>query len=168
MKMEIAFYLDGLKRNAESFRSMLNGVPAGWKSSPGKWSLLEIVCHLRDEEKEDFRARLQSVLEDPSKAFSPIDPQGWVLSRRYGEQKFDEAAEAFFREREASLAWLASLKNPAWENTYLHPAIGPMSAKFILSNWLAHDYLHMRQIMKLKYDYLGFCSEENLGYAGEW
>ncbi|MEM6429633.1 MAG: hypothetical protein AAF708_10365 [Deinococcota bacterium] len=42
-----------------------------------------------------------------------------------------------------------------------------MSAQFFLENWLAHDYLHMRQVVKLKYDYLT-ADGVNLIYAGTW
>jgi hypothetical protein len=38
----------------------------------------------------------------------------------------------------------------------------------IFANWLAHDYLHIRQILRLKYEYLKSISEEDLSYAGEW
>ena len=34
-----------------------------WKQSPEKWCLLEILCHLHDEECEDFRFRTQYVTE---------------------------------------------------------------------------------------------------------
>jgi hypothetical protein len=37
-----------------------------------------------------------------------------------------------------------------------------------LHNWLAHDYLHIRQIIRIKYDYLKKTSGEILLYAGEW
>ncbi len=43
-----------------------------------------------------------------------------------------------------------------------------MTAKMFLSNWLAHDYLHIRQITKLKYDYLKQLTNEDLNYAGNW
>jgi hypothetical protein len=35
-----------------------------WKPPDGAWSILEIVCHLADEEEIDFRARLESILTD--------------------------------------------------------------------------------------------------------
>ena len=38
----------------------------------------------------------------------------------------------------------------------------------MLTNWLAHDYLHIRQIIKLKFDFLKDQSDEHLSYAGEW
>ena len=35
-----------------------------WKPTPKDWSILEIACHLLDEEREDFRVRLRSTLEE--------------------------------------------------------------------------------------------------------
>ena len=76
--------------------------------------------------------------------------------------------QAFLQERTSSIKWLESLSSPQWDNAYEHPTIGPMSGAMILSNWLAHDYLHIRQITRLKYTYLKALSGQNLGYAGEW
>ncbi len=37
-----------------------------------------------------------------------------------------------------------------------------------MTNWLAHDLLHMRQIIKIKYLYLEQSSNVDLHYAGAW
>ena len=74
----------------------------------------------------------------------------------------------FFEEREASIAWLENLDSPDWNAYYIHPKLGKLSAKYYLTNWVAHDYLHMRQITKLKFDYLHHRTGENLEYAGIW
>jgi hypothetical protein len=71
-------------------------------------------------------------------------------------------------EREQSVKWLQSLTNPKWDNVHEHSKFGKMTAKMFLSNWLAHDYLHIRQITKLKYDYLKQLTNEDLDYAGNW
>jgi hypothetical protein len=76
--------------------------------------------------------------------------------------------EKFIKERESSLIWLKSLKNAIWDHSFEHPKLGTMSAKYFLNNWLAHDYLHIRQIIKLKFDYLDDRFKENLNYAGIW
>src|SRR6185503_1499228 len=57
---------------------------AGWiaRPVPEEWSAVEIVCHLRDEEDEDFGARVRAVVRG-SERFSPIDPERWVTERRY-------------------------------------------------------------------------------------
>ena len=160
-----------LGRNKEVFNNMLSGLPEGeymWKPKKDKWCLLEIICHLRDEERDDFRARVQHVLETPEKPLLPIDPVGWVKSRKYVEQDFQEAVNKFLLERNLSLDWLKSLKDPNWESTTKHPILGNMSAKLYLTNWLAHDYLHIRQINQVKYQYLQSVSPQELSYAGKW
>jgi hypothetical protein len=57
-----------LQRNKIVFQELLNNIPGEsilWSQNPEKWSLLEVVCHLFDEEREDFRTRVKCVLEDP-------------------------------------------------------------------------------------------------------
>jgi hypothetical protein len=130
--------------------------------------MLEVICHLIDEEKEDFRIRVQYVLEDPTKPLPKFDPSGWVESRNYISQDFDAKAEEFSAERTKSIKWLESLENPQWNNTYDHPKLGPMSAYFFLANWLAHDYIHIRQFNRLAYEYHMDQSGIDLSYAGNW
>jgi len=163
--------IQSLDRNKNVFKELLKGVPRTeflWKQEPDKWSLLEIVCHIRDEEVEDFRTRVQCVLENPTLPPPPIDPVAWVKERKYIEQDYDSVLNRFIDEREHSVEWLRNLKDPKWDNSYLHPKLGPMSARLFLSNWLAHDLLHIRQIVKLRFDYLKHLSSEDLSYAGNW
>jgi len=51
---------DELERNQVLIENLLRGKDSEsytWKKSPQQWSLLEIICHLYDEEQADFRAR---------------------------------------------------------------------------------------------------------------
>lgn len=130
--------------------------------------MLEIVCHLYDEEREDFRARTRHVLDTPLEALTPIDPVGWVVERQYMQQEYAAMLGKFLEERQQSVTWLQSLQSPSWDNAYIHPKFGPLTAKMFLTNWLAHDYLHIRQIDRLKHQYLEHISGEKLDYAGGW
>ena len=169
--MNSNYIISELKKNKLVFNELLENLDDNlitWKSTPDKWSLLEIVCHLVDEEINDFRARLKSTLENPEKELIPIDPIGWVISKKYIEQNYNTKLVEFLNEREKSIIYLEQLKEPKWDNFYQHAKFGKLSAKLFFTNWLAHDYLHIRQIIKLKYDYLSFTSKENLNYAGNW
>lgn len=160
-----------LARNRSVFEALLSETQtkaALWKPASDQWSLLEVTCHLYDEEREDFRARVKHCLENPELPLPPIDPVGWVTSRNYIEQDFAEKLTHFLKEREDSILWLRSLENPQWENTHDHPKLGKMSAKQFLSNWLAHDFIHIRQIIKIRYAYLDEHSGDSLKYAGNW
>jgi hypothetical protein len=160
-----------LKQNKAVFKSLLLGISEKeflWKPTPEKWCLLEVVCHLYDEEREDFRARVKSTLEDASKKWPKIDPPAWVSERNYMGQDYEKKMLNFLKEREASFVWLEGLQAPNWEAVYKHPKVGAVPAIRLLNNWVAHDYLHLRQIIRLKYEYLKANSQEPLDYAGKW
>ena len=169
--MDDQFIIKELLGNRQVFNDLLSGLhheQTTWRSAPEKWCLLEIICHLVDEEKEDFRARLKHVLETPGEPLPSIDPVGWVKERKYMEQDYREKLRSFLDERSKSVAWLESLANPKWDHAYMHPKFGAMTAAMFLANWLAHDYLHFRQIIRLKFDYLKYSAAETLTYAGTW
>ncbi len=169
--METQYILKELTRNKEGFKSIFENAPEHlslWKPAAGKWCLLEILCHLYDEEREDFRARIQHTFENPSEPMKPIDPVGWVLKRKYIEQDYEITLKKFLTERHKSLEWLGGLHDAKWDNVYQHSQLGEISASTFLSAWLAHDYLHIRQITRTKYLYFKTLSGHDLSYAGKW
>lgn len=160
-----------LERNKEIIYNLLKGTHESeyqYSEDKDKWSLLKVICHLRDEEVEDFRERVRSTLDDPLQSLKPIDPLGWVASRNYSDQDFNEVLEDWKSERERSIIWLKALEAPQWNNAYLHQKFGPMSAKLFLCNWLSHDYHHIRQILTIKRAYIIESTGESLRYAGNW
>ena len=75
-----------LESNRLVFQSLLEGrEPDEYNFRPDKnsWSILEILCHLLDEEREDFKTRIRNTLTTPLKQPPSIDPVGWVISRKY-------------------------------------------------------------------------------------
>lgn len=130
--------------------------PDHWRAhpSPGKWSLLEILAHLVDEEREDFRPRLLSTLEDPDQPWKPIDPEGWVSEREYASKNPRELLEDWKSERKASVDRLREVVQPEWSRAHAHPSLGPLSAGDLLCAWIAHDHLHARQIMRTRWQLL--------------
>lgn len=160
-----------LNRNKDVIATLLKDVPKEvvlWKENINDWCLLEIICHLYDEERLDFRARCNQILSNPEEEMSSINPPSWVTEHKYIDQDYEKMIEDWLNERTLSIDWLIGLENPDWSRTYQHPKLGPMSAGFMLSNWLAHDYLHIRQILKVKFNYLEHQKEQALFYAGEW
>ncbi|MEM9681416.1 MAG: DinB family protein [Bacteroidota bacterium] len=167
--MTVEDIISRLEHNKAIFESLLSHVSKdqiSWRPQPEKWSLLEIVCHIYDEEREDFRARVKNTLSQTK--IVPIDPEDWVTSRRYSEHDYDEKLQAFLQEREQSVTWLRQLENPDWERYHDHNTFGRMTARLFLVNWLAHDYLHIRQINRYHYLYLQHNTQISLQYAGRW
>lgn len=160
-----------LERNAQVFVALIDGVSdeqARWKPSPDRWSILEVVSHLRDEEREDFRVRLDLILNHPKKPWPPIDPQAWVMERAYNTHNLREMLTRLIEERARSIAWLRGLRSPDWETLATH-GLRSMRASAMLSSWVAHDWLHVRQLSKLHYEYNVLQARpESVAYAGEY
>ncbi len=169
--MDIDYFVARMSANRLAFEGLLRDVgndQARWKPSPEKWSVLEVINHLYDEEREDFRQRLESVLADPTRALPPIRPQEWVVERAYNERDMRESINNFLSERVQSLLWLRTLSSPNWENRHDRPT-GSLSAGDLLASWLAHDFLHLRQLARLHWQYAGAISAPyDTTYAGPW
>ena len=169
--MNLDYFTDRFSKNREVFAGLVSGVSleqARWKPSPDKWSILEVVNHLYDEEREDFRQRIELVLFDPMQPWPPIDPRTWVTSRGYNNREVDISLNNFFSEREKSLSWLRGLSEPNWQSSNTGPN-GTLTAGDLLASWLAHDFLHIRQLARLHWQYVGAISDPyETAYGGPW
>jgi len=113
----------------------------------GRWSPLEILAHLEEEERRDFRVRARLAAE--GKPFEPgmgIDPAGWVVEHRYNEQDPRAVLDAFTRERADSVVWLATLDPAALARTADVPRLGTFRCGDFVAAWRVHDLLHARQL----------------------
>jgi hypothetical protein len=169
--MEFDILYQELEHSTEMIRALLSGVEpeaARLKPNGDSWSILEVVCHLLDEEREDFREHLDFILYRQNEAWHVIDAEGWVTQRKYNEQDLTDIQQKFFAEHEKSLAWLKGLRNPDWEKTYTTP-YRTISAGEMFACWIAHDNLAIRQLVELRRMRLeNMTRPYNLDYAGDW
>ena len=161
-----------MRHNADAIAALFAGVDddfARWRPGPDDWSLLEVICHLYDEEQYDFRTRLDILLHAPGTTWPPIDPPGWVTERRYNDRDPRTAVQDFLTERDKSIAWLCSLESPNWSSKATSPWGRTMTAGQMMRCWLAHDMLHVRQMAEIHHRRLetieGSAAVE---YAGGW
>ena len=169
--MDRNYYIDQLERHSEVYHGFFKDLkPAEikWKPAPDKWCALEILCHLYDEEREDFHNRLEHVLTNPQDPLPPSNPEEWMATRNYMAKDFNTELERFLDERKNTVAWLRTLESAAWSNVHQHPKVGPITPELFLTNWVAHDLHHLRQLINLRYAYLKSISSVPLDYAGKW
>lgn len=170
--MNLERLIDSLERFQATLEALLRGLDnesVRWKPASGNWSILEIVCHLADEEVEDFRARVKLTLEDPSQDWPPIDPEGVAVSRCYNDCEINDVLQRFLKERKTSVSWLRDLRDPDWQLAYQHPKYGPIQAGAVMAAWVAHDHLHTRQIAKRLFELSARDGAPySVSYAGDW
>src|SRR4026209_2968670 len=107
--LNLSYYIVRLSQTVGVIAGLTNGVSteqARWKPAADRWSILEVVNHLYDEERDDFRARLDGLLHRPGQPLPSIDPPRWAVERRYNERDLAESLARFLDERQKSLAWL--------------------------------------------------------------
>ena len=137
-----------LARLAPILRSLLDGLDVRlWRERPvaDEWSPLEIVCHLRDEEAEDFGARVRAVV-DGKERFTPIDPVRWAVDRRYHDDDPASALAALASRRAGNLDFLATVAPDRLRGTVTQPGTGTLSGLDLLAAWVTHDRLHLAQL----------------------
>lgn len=169
--MEFKNLYQELVHSTEMIRALLAGIgqeEAQVKPSKSSWSILEVVCHLYDEEREDFREHLDFILHRQYEQWHPIAPQAWVKLRKYNQRNFMNMQRKFFAEREKSLAWLRKIRNSDWNVTY-KSKLGSMRAGDMFASWVAHDNLHIRQLTELRRARIEKVAKPcHIEYAGEW
>jgi hypothetical protein len=160
-----------LQYSTEMIRAFLSGVTqeeAQIKPDPESWSILEVTCHLYDLEREDFREHLDFILHRQEEAYHAIDPQAWILERNYNQQDFLVMQGKFFAERQKSLAWLQEISASDWDISYTSQ-YGSVSAGEMFSCWIAHDNLHLRQLVELRRARIEKITKPYpIEYAGDW
>jgi hypothetical protein len=139
---------DALTRMPDALDRLLGGLEeTAWRARPApkEWAPVEILCHLRDEETEDFGARVRVVVEGGT-AFVPIDPERWAVERRYLEASGPAVLADFRARRTASLAFLAGVTPGRLTAAVIQPRTGTLSGLDVLAAWVAHDRLHLAQL----------------------
>jgi len=171
--MDLDYCIRELEANAAAIEQMIRTVDhaqSSWKPSDLDWSILEVICHLRDEEHEDFPVRIRHLLAGSTDKWPPILPAKWVIDRNYNSDDLHTALDRYLSERRKNIDWLKALVTPDWDVKYTQEPLQGLSAGDLLSAWTVHDLLHIRQLNELKYLFgkKQIFADRSLIYAGEW
>lgn len=137
-----------LERLPDVLDALAGGLdPAIARTRPAhdEWAPVEILCHLRDEETEDFGARLRAVVNGEA-SFAPINPVSWVEARRYCDADTREVLAALRARRRASVDYLDGIDAARLAAAIPLGKLGPLSGLDLLVAWVAHDQLHLAQL----------------------
>ncbi|HWU39171.1 MAG TPA: DinB family protein [Candidatus Acidoferrum sp.] len=147
-------YLDIVRSTPGRLKAAVTGVPKKllmWRPAPGKWSIHEIVCHMRDAEREGYLHRYQVILKEENPTFPDVDGDKLALERQYGRMNFREVLRDWRIARKEVVATLRKIKGGQWLRTGTHESLGSMSLEDILKRQaLGNDEAHLGQIEHIK------------------
>lgn len=125
-------------------------IPFGdrWKTRPSEkeWSLGEIICHLRDVEREVHFPRIQLVAREDNPFVSAVDSDVWAEEQDYCSQDPAAAVRDFIAARKTTLEFLRALPADAWSRPCRHAIFGPTTLAEITSLVSDHDRVHVEQL----------------------
>lgn len=115
------------------------------RPQPGEWSLGEVLCHLRDTEREVYLPRLHRVLEEERPFIPAGNTDAWADERGYREQDGWQALRDFTTTRLQNLDLLRRLTKAQWGRKARHAVFGPTNLLELVRFIAEHDRLHIRQ-----------------------
>ena len=111
------------------------------------WSILEVVCHLRDAE-EHALGRMQTIRDAVNPRIAGFDQEAWARERDYLAADLQNAFAAFVYLRTQHVEELASLTADQWARSGLHQEHGPVTIGNHTLHMVWHDAVHMAQVAR--------------------
>lgn len=121
-----------------------------WRHEPTRddWAMNEIICHLRDTEREIHQLQLKLLLERDG-AFIPRPDTGiWANERQYLNINGVEALAEFTNARIQVIQKLKEQSDEMWARKARHAIFGPTDFLEVISFIADHDRLHIQQAWK--------------------
>jgi FMN phosphatase YigB (HAD superfamily) len=115
------------------------------KSTADDWNLIELICHLRDTEREihSMQLKLFNGHEEP---FIPRPDTGvWASQRDYLHEDGRQALREFNIARKETIDFLQKISDEAWNRKARHAIFGPTNFLEVVGFMADHDRLHIQQ-----------------------
>jgi uncharacterized damage-inducible protein DinB len=143
-----------VRSTPDRLKAALAGLPKKrvmWRPAPGKWSIHEIVCHMRDAERLGYLHRYTEILAKDNPTFPNLDGDVLAQERQYRRLNLGEVLRDWRAARRECLAVLRTVKESQWTRIGTHETAGPMSLETVLQRHaLGNDEAHLVQIEHIK------------------
>lgn len=139
-----------LRSSPAALATMVSTLPQeAWTRPPaaGEWCLTEIICHLRDVEREVNLARIHKILTEANPFISGEVTDVWAGERQYAAQDGPQALRDFTAARKETLGLLDGMQ-AEWSRPARHAIFGPTTLQELVGFMAGHDRIHVHQAWK--------------------
>ena len=153
MKFSLERTGEMLERTPAVLRTLLQNLHQDWtmnNEGPETFSPYDVIGHLIHGEKTDWRERTTMIMEHGvSKTFTPYDR--FAQFEESKGKSLQQLLDQFEKLRAENLNWLRSLNLSESDinKKGIHPSLGQVTLKQLLSTWVVHDLTHIAQISRV-------------------
>ena len=156
-KSRFAAYVEGkdpiaMQREVpDTIAGLIAGIaPAMLKQppAPGKWSALQIIAHLAEDELASSW-RYRQMLEHDGPELTAFDQELWARLGDYSSWEPTDALAMFRLLRHANLRMFARLTPQQWQRHGTHTERGKVTMLELCRHMAAHDVNHIEQIKRI-------------------
>lgn len=165
MKFQLTEACTILERTPALLSELLRDLPEQWilsNEGPETFSPFDVVGHLIHGEKTDWVVRTKWILEKGTTI--PFEPYDRFAQARNSEGKsMEQLLDEFRLLREQNLEWVRSQvwKEEDFDKKGLHPVLGEVTLRNLLSTWVVHDLTHIAQVTRVM-------AKQYSGEIGRW
>jgi hypothetical protein len=135
----VASLISGFDRDALRFRPAADA-----------FSALEVICHLRDVEREGYTIRVSRILEEDNPQLDGIDGGKLAVDRDYQSQDPDTALKAFETARRTSLQILRDASPAELERQCSLESFTGLTLAGLADQMRVHDAGHLAELEALR------------------
>jgi len=147
-------FFETLATTPQTLKASLKGLSKKvllWTPAPGKWSILEILCHMRDMEREAYIERYTRVLSEDEPKLPDLNGESFAILRAYRSQKAPEVVREWVALRRQTLQLLRKTGKAQWARAGIHATAGRLTMEDLIQRHaLGNDTAHLGQIEAIK------------------
>ncbi|QKE74041.1 DinB family protein [Arthrobacter citreus] len=153
MNFNLKEAIEVLERTPKSLESFLSGLSQSWlncNEGEGTWNASEVIDHLIECEKTNWIPRLNCILyKEGNSHFPPFDRFSHLNEKH--EKSIEERLLEFKNVRTENIIKLQLLVDSKehLELEGIHPELGHVKLRELLSTWVVHDLTHITQIARV-------------------
>jgi hypothetical protein len=124
----------------------LDQAQLSWRPAEDAWCINEVIGHLIEAERRGFAGRIQRFLETDRPLCETWDPPAVAHGRGDCARDGRDLVREFEQLRLESLRLVENLTPDQLDRSGLHPAVGELTVRDLLHEWVFHDRNHIQQI----------------------
>lgn len=153
MQFNLKKSIEVLERTPIVLEYLMRGISDEWamqNEGENTFSPFDVVGHLIHGEKTDWIARMEIILADSkNKTFEPYDR--FAQFEESNGKTMNDLLQEFkiLRDRNMRILLDKNLSEKELNKKGIHPALGEVTLRELLSTWVVHDLSHLAQIARV-------------------